>query len=195
MTKRLAGHSGPLTVALLAASLLATACGGGGGGGGGSPSGPPQPGITFTPSGSPGANTVYLARNGETTANGLVLDVMASNVTNLFAVGFELHYPTSILSYTQASEGPFLSNSGNVQTSLLVAERTKGVLTIGLTRLGNVAGRNGTGRLMTLRFSAAASGSGVFSYQNEAAYDGDIRQTGLPIFNFQFLGGSVTVQR
>jgi hypothetical protein len=180
---------------LLTVPLLVAACGGGGGGGGGSPSGPAQPGITFTASGSPSADTVYLARNAETTAYGLVLDVMASNVTNLFAIGFELHYPSSVLSYTKVTEGPFLSNSGNISTSLQLSERQKGVLTIGLTRLGNVSGRNGSGRLMTLRFAAAGSGSGVFSYQNQAAYDANIRQTGLPIFGFQFLAGSVTVRQ
>lgn len=187
---------GPVALFACAVVLILTGCGGGGGGGGGgTPTGVPQPGITFTASGTPGADAVYLRRSTQSTASKLLLEVVANDVTDLFAVGFDLNYPGSILSYAKVTQGSFLSNSGNVKTSLQIAERQKGTLVIGLTRLGGGSGRSGSGVLMTITFAAAGSGSGTFTYDNQAAYSSDIRQTGEAIAGFQFLAGSVTVQQ
>ena len=154
----------------------------------------PPPGVTFTASGTPGSDAVYLQQNSQTNASTLVLDVMAKDVTNLFAVGFDLHYPTQLLAYSKVTEGPFMSHGGQVKTSLLLSERQKGDLVIGLSRLGNVTGRNGSGVLMTLRFAASGAGTDSLTFTNEAAYDGTIRQTGQPIQGFGWFAGSVTVR-
>jgi Cohesin domain len=174
-----------LTVAALAA------CGGGGGGGGGPtepppPPPPPPPGIAFTAQGTPGANTLFLARGTATTATTLVLELRANQVTDLFGVAFDLTYPNTQLQFVRVTPGPLLAN-GAAQAAAAGTD----TLIVGGTHLGNVPGATGSGVILTLEFTAIAAGTGNFAYARNTALDSD----GDAISGMAWLAGSVQVTR
>jgi hypothetical protein len=177
-----------LAAAGAAAVLLAPACGGGGGGGGPTQPPMPQPGITFTPGGAAGANSVALVRVGQSTTR-LSLELRATGVTDLYGVSFDLRFPSSALSFVDFDEGPMLLGGGIFDTAFQVVETPAGNLVVGATRLGGVAGANGDGVLLTLHFDARASGSGGIAFDGPQAFDRDGAQS------VQFIGGSVAVVR
>ncbi len=169
---------------------LAAACGGGGGGGGGpTEPPPPQSGITFTASGATGANTVTLAQGAGTTSTTLVLEVRANQVTGLYGLAFDLSYPSSLLTFTQGTEGMVLSNGAS--TSFQAREASTGNLVVGLTRLGPVAGLDANGVLLTLTFTSSAAGNGSFTFARNQGVGAD----GLGLIALAWGGGSVQVTR
>ena len=179
-----------LVLALVLTALLAAACGGGGGGGGGpTEPPPPQTGITFTASGATGGNTVTLASGAGTNSNTLVLEVRANQVTGLFGLAFDLSYPSTVLTFTQGTEGTVLSSGA--PTSFQVREVSPGNLVVGLTRLGPVAGLDANGVLMTLTFTSTAAGSGSFAFGRNEGIGAD----GLGLIALAWGGGSVQVTR
>jgi hypothetical protein len=176
-------------VAIPALFLLATACGGGGGGPTNPPPPPPPtPQIVFTPTTANPTNAIALATAAGTDANNLMLDVRAVTVQDLFGVSFDLRVPAP-LQFTGRTQGTFLS-AGGVQTAFQVIESPPGNLVVGLTRLGNTAGVDGSGVLMTLQFSAGAAGTGAFEIANGAAFD----RAGQRL-STTFVAGSVQVIR
>ncbi len=181
-----------VAVLVLAAFPLFAACGGGGGGGGGgtptepTPPPPPPAGFVFTPQGSAGANTLFLASGAATTATTLVLELRASQVTDLYGVAFDLTYPNTQLQFVRVIPGPLLAN-GAAQA----AAGGTGTLIVGGTHLGNVAGANGSGVVLTLEFTALAAGSGSFAFARNSALDSD----GDALAGVAWLAGSVQVNR
>jgi Cohesin domain len=169
-------HRGPLAsvplLGLLLGLLLAPACGGGGGGGGGGPTAPPPPapGITFTATGGSSAAAVTLVRGAASTATTLVLEVRADQVNDLYGLSFDLTYPSAQLRYDGATEGGLLS-AGGQPTSLLISPASPGMLVVGFSRLGAVAGAEGSGVLLTLRFTAVGAGTGAFGFARNSALD------------------------
>ena len=180
---------GALLIALLVATQVR--CGGGGGGGGG-PTNPPTPtppaAITFTPSGTGGANSLALT-SVSSNATSIVLSLEATSVTDLYGVAFDLRFPAGALAFDQATEGAFLDQNNTVDTSLQVAESPSGTLVIGLTRLGQVAGRTGTGSLLRLEFDRRAAGSGDLVFADNQAFNG----SGSAITGVQWSAGRVVV--
>jgi len=180
-------------LALIAGLIAVVACGGGGGGGSPtqpapSPSPPPpQPQIVFTSNGN--VSGVVLARATTSTATTLVLEVRASEVSGLYGVAFDLTYPSAVLRYRAAHTGPFLG-AGSVEVSTQVAETSPGHLVVGVSRLGQSGGVDGSGLLLSLDFDAVAAGSGAFSFSKNSAFrpDGSPQQVG-------WSAGTVTVVR
>ena len=185
-------NPGRWALALFAAlALLAVACGGGGGSGGGptepTPTPTPPPGIVFSPSGSPGAGAVFLANGVGTTANTLLLEVRANQVTDLYGVAFDLTYPSAQLQFVRATAGPFLGADGSVQAVV----SPPGTLVVGASHLGAVPGSTGSGVLLILEFSAVANGQGSFAYSRNTAFS----STGQTLTGTSWLAGTVQVTR
>jgi hypothetical protein len=178
--------------ALVAAGLLAACGGGGGGGGGGGPTAPPTAtpapvSIGFSPTGTGGANSLALTRvSGDATT--LVLSLEATSVTDLYGVAFDLTYPAAVLDFDEVTEGTFL-DQGGIDTTLQVAETPDGTLVVGLSRLGQVSGRSGTGTLLRLEFRRQAPGSGDVRFEDNQAFNA----AGNPITGITWSGGRVTV--
>jgi hypothetical protein len=186
VTRRVAAR---LLLALAVAAHLG--CGGGGGGGGGptNPSTPTPPAtITFTPSGTGGANSLALTRISSDQTS-LVLSLEATSVTDLYGVAFDLRFPAAALAFDEAIEGTFLDQNGSVDTSLQVAESPSGTLVIGLSRLGQVSGRTGTGSLLRLEFNRRSAGSGDFVFADNQAFNA----AGSAIAGVQWSAGRVVV--
>jgi hypothetical protein len=129
---------------------------------------------------------VSLAASPETTVDTLILEVRATDVTDLYGVAFDLTFPGAALQFVRALPGPMLDD-GNVQA--VVSE--PGRLVVGGTLLGQVPGATGTGVLMTLEFGAVATGGGNLAF---AAQRG-VSSTGSPISGLDWVAGSVQVTR
>lgn len=176
---------------LVAAALVVCMPGCGGGGGGGGPTQPPTPtppppGIVFSPQTAPGANSVVLAEGSGTSANTLLLEVRATGVSDMYGLAYDLTFPSGALQFVRATPGPLLA-AGSVQA----AAATPGRLVVGGTLLGPVAGFSGSGVLMTLEFSALASGEGSFAFSAQRA----VTSNGDPIAGLTWVAGSVRVTR
>lgn len=173
---------------LILLAFAVAACGGGGGGGNGGPTEPPppQPGVVFTPQSTAGANSLFLASGGATTASTLFLEVRANQVVDLYGVAFDLAYPSTQLQFTRVTAGPLLGN-GSVQA----VATTPGALIVGGTHLGTVPGTTGSGVVMTLEFSVLAAGGGDFRFSRNSA----LNSSGQPIAGVAWVAGSVTVTR
>ena len=171
---------------------LAAACGGGGGGGG-SPTEPTPtptptpPGITLTADSAPTQNALVVATGAGTTVDTLVLEVRATNVQDLYGVGFDLTYPNSLLRFEGATPG-FL-NQGQ-QVSFNLVETSPGTLVVGYARLGAVPGASGSGVVLTLRFTATAAGTGRLAFAQNAAFNSRGEPLGLT-----WVGGSLSIVR
>lgn len=181
------------TLLAAAATLVYPGCGGGGSdGGGGGPTMPPTPTpiptITFTPSGTGGANSLALTRV-SSDATSLVLSLEATSVTDLYGIAFDLSYPSDALTFRSATEGTFLDQNNTVETSLQVAEMPTGTLVVGLSRLGELPGRTGTGTLLRLEFARRATGSGSLFFAKNQAFNAN----GAAISGVVWSAGSVTV--
>ena len=167
MAARFAHPLKTLFCLLLLASL---ACGGGGGGGGTTPPTDPGPTIVFLPAGAGGARTLELVSSSTSGARLTVaLDVNA--IADLYGVSFDLTFPSGFLRYVSAQEGSHLNAGGSLNTSLQVVESPTGNLVIGLSRLGDVAGAGGSGRLLFLSFEARSSGEGQLRFVGPTAFD------------------------
>ncbi len=163
-------------------------CGGGGGGGPTEPP-PPSSGVTFTPTGSAGANSIYLAQGTNTASNRFVLDVKVSQVDDLYGVSFNLAYPNARLRWISGGtkEGSFLSSGGS--TDLIVEAGSPGVLIIGHSLLGDVDGESGSGTLLSLEFEPISAGSGSLGMVRHDA----VNSFGDVMTEVSWIGGSVSV--
>jgi len=200
MTRAL-GSASALALALLLPSL-AVACGGGGGGSPTEPSPTPTPTAsvtpTPTPTPTPGAGITFtaastgpgivLAQGSGTSSSSLTVDVRAAQVTGLYGIAFDLDYPSAIVHFQSATAGAFLGSSG--QISLQIFESAPGHLVVGVTRLGDVRGADGSGIVVSLVFAPVANGSGPFTFSRNTAYQSE----GTPV-TLQWAGGTVTVAR
>lgn len=181
------------TLLLIAATSLLSCGGGGGSRGGGGPTAPPTAtpapaSIGFTATATGGANSLALTRT-SSDATTLVLSLEATSVTDLYGVAFDLLYPADVLAFGALVEGPFLDQGGSVDTTLQVAETPPGTLVVGLSRLGQVSGRTGTGALLRLEFERRAAGSGDLRFQGNQAFNA----AGDPIPGIVWSGGRVVV--
>ena len=169
--------------------------GGGGGGGGGGPTQPPTPptpsGITFTADEDAAENSIFLKEGDSPNLDTLVLEVRAKDVTDLYAVSFDLEYPDNRLDFDagETEEGVWFGNKGKVDTSLEVLEEPNGTLVIGHSRLGQVSGRNGSGVLFTLVFTADSNGSGTF----EITLNSAVSSKGENMPDVVWISGRITV--
>ncbi len=164
-----------LSFAVVVAALVVPGCGGGGGGRGPTappPPPPPPPPVSFTAAGSAGANSIFLAAGESASSTRLVLEVRASQVTDLYGVSLDIEFPRDILLFDLEAtrKGDFLKESG-VRSELLVENKPKGNLVIGLSRFGEVAGVDGSGVLLQVEFTARANGTGEFVIKENEAFD------------------------
>jgi hypothetical protein len=184
----------PVLALLALLGGFGAACGGGGGGPTAPPTPPPAPPppVSFNATGTPGALTVHLGQTSGTADNILRLEVRASDFVDLYGLGFDLRYPTDLLDYRGGShaEGGFLSGDGT-QVELLARQVNDGTVVVGLSRLGDVGGVEGSGLLLTLDFTAVANGTGEFSYIANSAFDGD----GDRVEEAVWQAGTVTVNQ
>ena len=119
----------------------------------------------------------------------LFLSLDATEVTDLYGVSFDLVFPVDLLQFEALTEGSFLDEAATVTTSLQMVEDMSGNLVIGLTRLGDVGGVEGSGPLLLLEFSRVAAGEGTMEFMSNNALD----SSGAVAEGLTWAGGTVSV--
>jgi general secretion pathway protein D len=84
------------------------------------------------------------------------IEVGVEEAKGLFAVPLTMLFDPTRLKFLGAAEGEFLRQDGKLTS--FVASPGAGKVTVGLSRLGEVGGIDGGGRLFTVRFQATAPG-------------------------------------
>lgn len=84
------------------------------------------------------------------------IEVAVEDAKALFAVPLTLAFDPARLKFLGAAEGEFLRQDGKLTS--FAAAPGNGRVTVGLSRLGDVGGIDGGGRLFTVRFQATAAG-------------------------------------
>jgi hypothetical protein len=145
--------------------------------------------VQFTADAPAGANSIYLGQGSSSVATRFKLDVKASQVTDLYGVSFNLEYPEARLRFLpgSTSQGSFLSSNGS--TDLIVEEDSPGLVVVGLSLLGDVEGRDGSGTLLSLEFEPVSAGSGSIQMKQHDA----VNSTGDVMDQVEWIGGSVNV--
>jgi hypothetical protein len=90
------------------------------------------------------------------------VDVVVSNVTNLYGWQFTLYYDSSLLNGTSITEGSFLKGAGDTYFVSGLNDSYNaiyGIVTAACSLLGNVSGVSGSGTLATIAFQTKASGN------------------------------------
>lgn len=91
------------------------------------------------------------------------VDVMVTNVTNLYGFEIKLYYNTTILNALNASEGSFLKQAGNTMIFANVVNDDEGYIWFAVTLLGAENSVNGDGHLFKTFFNASMSAAGTSS--------------------------------
>ena len=159
----LARTSKRLAIAAAVVCLAADGCGGSPT----SPVPPPPADIQFTPSGA-GSNSLSLLQV-DATATTLTLSLDSDTVDGLYAIAFDLAFPSALLDLVSITEGNFLSGDGS-ETTFQFLESADGVLVVGLSLLGPLPGAVGSGTLLTLEFSRIDAGLGAFVFDSSQAF-------------------------
>lgn len=147
-----------LHIAIIFIIISSVSCGKKKGGGGSEIAGPdPSLVISFTPSGSPVANSVYLEEAGKKN-NEITLALKVKGGSNVFGAAVEITYDSSLVSYDSASEGTYLNQSGAATMFASSLNNGKeGIILIGCDRKGKAQGVNGDGVLATIYLKATSA--------------------------------------
>jgi hypothetical protein len=140
---------------------------------------------------SPAPLTV-VARDGNSGDCGLLrVDLVVTDVTDLFGANFTVTFPSNLLSFASASEtGSVLTNGSAV--SVQASTPAAGQLVVGITRLG-ATGVNVTGGAQLLRLTfvrTGTSGNGTLGVAGQLL-DSDTPPTVIP--GITMSGGMVVV--
>jgi hypothetical protein len=95
------------------------------------------------------------------------VDIVVSDVANLYGWQFTLYYDSSLLNGTAITEGSFLKGVGNtyfVSSLNDDYDATHGIMTAACSLLGNVPGTAGSGTLATIAFTSKAFGNCLLTF-------------------------------
>jgi general secretion pathway protein D len=84
--------------------------------------------------------------------------VEVQKVQDLFGAPFYLLYDPKLLDVLKVTQGDFLKKDGKKTAFLFRADKPKGKIIVGLTRLGPVGGMEGEGTLVVVVFKALQAG-------------------------------------
>jgi general secretion pathway protein D len=87
------------------------------------------------------------------------VEVVGSNMANLYNAPFVLSYDPAFLDYMGASEGSLLKSDGKPTVFQATGVKNSGQVAVNLARTGNDSGMNGTGTLVTVIFKAKKPGA------------------------------------
>lgn len=126
----------------------------------------------------------------------LSIDIMATDVTDLFAYQSAILYDPTILSATAIIEGTFLSSAGGTVFLGDVDTSPGGVLFFSiLLEPTGPGGANGSGVLATLDFTTLAAGTSALTFSNWFLFNsaGDVMETAAVDGTVAAVDGTVSV--
>jgi hypothetical protein len=122
---------------------------------------------SFTAPASPSTGKVTL-QTSSTPCGELNLDVVFTNITDIFTVGFDLTYPVGTFVFDGYSEGPLLKQgSPSLAPSFVVShDSASGRVSVWASRLGTTGTVSASGSIvmMTLSFRALQPGQGSIAF-------------------------------
>ncbi|MFH1288059.1 MAG: cohesin domain-containing protein [bacterium] len=179
----------------ISAFLLVSLIGCFGGGGTTEPTPPPTvKTISFTPSGSPIANSVYLEKV-STNNDEITLAVKIQGGTNVYAAALEINFDSSKIQYISALEGTYLNQGGTITSySVKLEEGSTGVLLIGVSRQAGAAGVNGNGTIATVVLKALTVQTNTSIGFNITSSELKLPAGGGKISGVNWFGGSLSYQ-
>ena len=116
---------------------------------------------------NPPLDLIDLSPNSESVQ--LITELAPGILATWNGAAFDLQYPGMLLDYQARVPGPFLGANASVQ----VFESAPGTLVVGVSRLGNVPGVDGSGVLVELELTPLAPGSGPLAFARNAALGAD----------------------
>ncbi|MFN7973542.1 MAG: cohesin domain-containing protein [Acidobacteriota bacterium] len=145
---------------------------------------------TFSPAGSPVANSISMQPN---TANGaaVVVNFDATQMTDLYGAAYTITYSPAVLNFVGADDaGTFLATGGvTVLFNAALENGQEGRLVVGISRAGQVSGVSGSGTLHNITFRGVAVGSTSLNFTSASAIDSN----GTTIPGVTYSGGTVSV--
>ena len=150
--------------------------------------------VGFDAAGVAASNTVTLQESAASSCDTAAVDVMVTDIADVYASSFTLIYDPAIAGYAgYSTSGSFLAADG---ASLQVFEDDQpDRVTIGLTRLGSNVGMNAVGAqfMVRLLFSRrAASGAAAVSFQDLQLLGSETPPQAKS--GYQSLGGTLVVR-
>lgn len=176
-----------LTIFALLGMSLSFSCGGGGGGA--DVVAPSLVASFAADKDSPDLLDVTLQRRSQS-GDSFTVDVVITDVNDVFTVSFDLVYDGTLLDYLNYTERDFLNEGGTVLTSFLVSEQSDRII-VGASRLGQVGGVNASGDevLMSIAFRVKKRGSSPVTFENNDI----INSSGPPpIQGIEWFGGTAS---
>ncbi|MDD5771991.1 MAG: cohesin domain-containing protein [bacterium] len=150
--------------------------------------------ISFTPSGTPSDNTVYLEQvsinNDE-----INLAVKVKNGTDVYGAAIEITYDSSKINYISLRKGDYLGTEGDIVFSAMLDRGKEGTLLVGSDKKGDVPGANGDGTLVTIVFRALTTQANTaigFNVQNSALKSSNAHNPNIA--GTSWIGGSLNYQ-
>lgn len=157
------------------------------------PPNPPaaQKTITFTASGTPSNNSVYLK---EVIKNNdeITLAVNVKGGTNVYGTAIEITFDGNKIGYVSTLEGNYINqgNSGTTTFSAGLEQGSSGVLLIGIDKKGIATGVSGDGTLCQIILRALADQTGTSVSFNTA--NSSLKSPSGNIAGTSFSGGSIS---
>ena len=111
------------------------------------------------------------------------VEIVASNVTNLYSAPFILTYDPVILDFEGATEGPFLKKDGKPTAFQAAGAKNSGQITVNLSRTGNVGGISGAGTLARVTFKPKKQGPASLGFSTANFTDPAGKPLGVIPFN------------
>ncbi|HET6277815.1 MAG TPA: cohesin domain-containing protein [Candidatus Polarisedimenticolia bacterium] len=106
------------------------------------------------------ASTIY------STCSSIDVRVVINNLNDIYTVGFDLTYPSTLVSYTGFTLGPLLQQGNPINTPLAVVNLSSGSLNVAVTRFDPDPSVDAVGQqvLMTLHFSRQSTGAAMIDF-------------------------------
>ncbi len=111
------------------------------------------------------------------------MDINVKDAVDLYGAGFDVTFDTGLIRVVEVREGTFLKE-GATQTSFLKQiDNQQGRVVMGITRLGQVSGVNGSGTLATVVFKPISTGTATLRLSNIILQDSSFDS--IPVISTQ----------
>lgn len=175
---------------LLPLILLVAACGGGDNGGGNMM---PTACIDFTGGATATSGSVIAQKGTGSTCDVVVVDLIVTDVNNLFGMEVILTYDPAVVDYESSSSAGSVLTQGGVVVPVLESEVTGQVLIAATRQAANGVNVTGSGQLLRLLFrKVGGSGMSAMSYSGNQLFDD--QPPPQPIPGISWSSGQLVVQ-
>lgn len=156
---------------------------------------PPGVCLDFNAISAPASGTVVASENGATTCDRLVLDLLVTDVDDLFGAEFTLGFNPAALRYDGYDESDSILGSDGTEL-VVVPHQESGLIQLTIARLRASSGgidAVGAQLLIQLDFVREAdSGTSQLAFSDERLFDSDVPPQEIPGISWH--GGSVTIR-